>query len=775
MKQRYIILDPGYEHHDSHHEVVNARIIKAAKESDEIVIIAGKQYLPDEKNNTPAKIIPFFNLNMYPVGYHNLPQEHYKAIMGNFYEHFVELFKALELKAGDNLILHTAFSYVYEALAKALRSRELQGINVYISTMFSPGRVVEFGDVTTQSIREVVRHKFAFSIFNLLEKERDFNFCIESPTQLYLDAYQSFWPEKPMALHPSVCGGGQTIEEPKYKRVLTYLGGPKWDKGIAFTIEAVAKLSQLQPEVEFVFHYNNDFPGADAYQPLISKLTELKSNNIKIIEGNIAKDTYEQLLSSASCYFLLYDPEHYEYKTSGVLWDVLRHAQGKSVFVCKDTWHEKELTQMGANFNPVIYGNVDDLINRFRSKNVNTITAKTYRNSYVQTVLSDFGEHVFAQLEQLTKKNQKIAKQLCKSSSINKKILVVRTNYGHFTKLSGPGGFVDYLPEFGYEVEEVLVPLGHEKTPFVNDGKRWELLNASNHYLKSYQVNAFEIEQQIILNFQQYDVIHFVDGEHAGLMVALAKLKGILTDGPKLVATFHQPDYVIKDLVVNPDFINGFDIIHLMSPCQKQSFLDLGISEDKLVVVPHGVAQAHFNAAIALDQAEPALGEITKLQHAFAGKKVCITVGNWLRDYDTFLDVARSFRGQDDILFVAASRGLELAITEQDNNIVLLNQGVEDRTLHWLYRRAELMFLPLHGGAANNAILEAFAAGTRIVTSDLPSTRYYTNNSAIYCADIDGFITAITNTLGVESQHTYENDFLSWCNVARQMNEQLYS
>ena len=50
-----------------------------------------------------------------------------------------------------------------------------------------------------------------------------------------------------------------------------------------------------------------------------------------------------------------------------------------------------------------------------------------------------------------------------------KKILVVRTHYGHFTKLSGPGGFVEYLPENGYEATEVLVPLGHQDAKFAND------------------------------------------------------------------------------------------------------------------------------------------------------------------------------------------------------------------------------------------------------------------------------------------------------------------
>ncbi|GMQ47894.1 glycosyltransferase family 4 protein [Vibrio sp. 10N] len=774
MSHRYIILDPGFEHHDSHHEVVNSRILSAANESDEIIIVAGKQYQEAETENKKCavKVLPFFDLNMYPVGYHNLEHEPYQAIMADFYQHFVKLFEVVGLRGDDKLIIHTAFSYVYEALARALYFSNQQGVSVYLSTMFSPGRVAEFGDVKTQSINEVMRHKFAFGIFKQLESERDFNFCIESPTQLYLDAYQSFWPEKPMALHPSVCGGGQTVEQIKDKRVLAYLGGPKWDKGIEFTVKALVRLSQLQPDVEFVFHYNNEFPGADVYQSLVSQLTELNNDNIKIIEGNIAKDTYEDLLASASSYFLFYDPEHYQYKTSGVLWDVLRHAQGKSVFVSQNTWHEKELTQMGANYNPVEYGDVSGLVTKFLADKNNIVTPKTYRNSYVKTLLSDFGEHVFAQLKNLNSQYQ--VEQNEQPRIKRKRILVVRTDYGHFTKLSGPGGFVDYLPELGYEVEEVLVPLGHERVPFINDGKRWELLKATNNHLKSYQVNAFEVEQKIITQYQNFDVIHFVDGEHAGLMVALANIKGVIRQGPKLVATFHQPDYVIKDLVLNPGFIGGFDTIHLMSPCQKQSFIELGVDESKLVVVPHGVAHEHYMPALPLDVGEPASAEIKQLQQQFDGRKVIITVGNWLRDYNMVLEVARSFREHSDIVFVAVSRGLELELNQDDKNIILLNTGISDRALHWLYRRCELMFLPLKGGAANNAILEAVAANTKIITSDLPSTRYYTSETANFAITPADFCSLITSKLSNEGLPEDSSIDLSWKLVASQISAGLY-
>tara|TARA_B100000700_G_C15062130_1_gene866576 strand:+ start:979 stop:3291 length:2313 start_codon:yes stop_codon:yes gene_type:complete len=766
MSRRWIVIDPGFEHQDSHHMVVNNQIVAACAD-DEIVIVAGKNLEPSAIK-LDAEIIPFFDINLYPVNYHNLPHAEYIEIRDNFTEKLLSFFSTIELNENDCLIIHTAFSYLYEAFARVLLKLKATSYSVFISTMFSPGRVVEFGESTTASIREFMRHKFAFSLFDKLKSEQDVNFFIDSPTQMYVDAYQMIWPNGEIRLHPSVCGGGIEKGKPSGNKVLAYLGGPKWDKGIEFTVEAICEMGDSCPDTEFVFHYNDEFPGADVYQPLIDKLENSSTPNVSIIRGNLEKGQYEALLASASCYLMLYDPEGYGHKTSGVLWDVLRHAQGKRVIVSADTWHEKELTLMGATFGSVEYGNSAQLATTLRESTFQPLSSRLYHSPYLQTLLGDFGEHikqrVSPQLEEVrTSTNQK-----------RKKILVVRTHYGHFTKLSGPGGFVDYLPENGYEATEVLVPLGHQEAKFANDGKRWEVFENFSKILKSYQVNSFDIENEILKNFNQYDVIHFVDGEHAGLLVAMAKMKGLLNNGPKLVATFHQPDYVMKDLVTEPAFLSAFDTIHLMSPCQKEAFLELGVAEDKLVVVPHGVSIEHYKPSIAFDLAGPAKNEIEAIQRQLKGKKVCLTVGNWLRDYDMFLEVARAFRDREDVYFVALSRGLQLDLSIEDQNILLFNEGLEDRTLHWFYRRAELMFLPLKGGAANNAILEALAAKTIIVTSDLKSSRFYTENNGLFYSVPNEVISILSNLNGINNTIRIDAHRLSWKAIAQNMIDNLY-
>ena len=768
MSRRWLVIDPGFEHKDSHHMVVNSQIVSACSD-DEVIIVAGKS-LNCGNLGLNAKVIPFFDINLYPVNYHNLPNNEYVAIRELLRSKLREFFKGFDLSDGDCLIVHTAFSYLYEALARELLKVKNDSYSLFVSTMFSPGRVVEFGESITFSIREYMRHKFAFSLFDKIMKERKVSICVDAPTQLYIDAYQMIWPNGTVKLHPSVCGGGIEVSKPIGSKVLTYLGGPKWDKGIAFTVEAICAIGESCPSTEFIFHYNDEFPGSDVYLPLIKKLNNSSTPNITVIKGNLDKDQYEGLLASASCYLMLYDPKDYAYKTSGVLWDVLRHGQHKKVIVSKGTWHEKELTLMGATFASVEFGNAKQLADTLRLSAFQALSPRLYQSAYLQDLLGNFGEHIKKRIKAKDSNSGQATKAL------NKKILVVRTNYGHFTKLSGPGNFVEYLPEHGYEVEDVLVPLGHEASRFENEGKRWEVLNNFGKVLKSYQVNSFDIEIEILKEFNQYDVIHFVDGEHSGLLIALAKLNGLMENGPKLVITFHQPDFVLKDLVPEPRFLEAFDTIHLMSPCQKQAFLDLGVTEDKLVVVPHGVSEEHYKPSISFNLAGPAKSEIELVQHKLQGKKVCLTVGNWLRDYNSFLDVARAFRKRRDVYFLAVSRGLNLKLNREDTNILLFNQGLEDRTLHWLYRRAELLFLPLKGGAANNAILEAIAAEVPIVTSQLPSTEYYTEGQAVFCDSNVQFFNEIDERLSKPkpSHRFIHSNQLCWPSVALEMNEKLY-
>ena len=65
MSRRWIVIDPGFEHQDSHHMVVNNQIVSACSD-DNVVIVSGKN-LEHSTVDLNAEIIPFFDINLYPV------------------------------------------------------------------------------------------------------------------------------------------------------------------------------------------------------------------------------------------------------------------------------------------------------------------------------------------------------------------------------------------------------------------------------------------------------------------------------------------------------------------------------------------------------------------------------------------------------------------------------------------------------------------------------------------------------------------------------------
>ena len=48
MSRRWIVIDPGFEHQDSHHMVVNNQIVSACSD-DNVVIVSGKNLEHTEK------------------------------------------------------------------------------------------------------------------------------------------------------------------------------------------------------------------------------------------------------------------------------------------------------------------------------------------------------------------------------------------------------------------------------------------------------------------------------------------------------------------------------------------------------------------------------------------------------------------------------------------------------------------------------------------------------------------------------------------------------
>jgi glycosyltransferase involved in cell wall biosynthesis len=125
------------------------------------------------------------------------------------------------------------------------------------------------------------------------------------------------------------------------------------------------------------------------------------------------------------------------------------------------------------------------------------------------------------------------------------------------------------------------------------------------------------------------------------------------------------------------------------------------LGEDKVMYVPHGIDTRAFTAG-------PGNPEST-LRLAF--------VGLHMRDFEVAHRVADCCaRDGLDVMFDVVLPARHLGFFTGCDN-VRRHSGVSDAALTDVYRHADALFLPVTGATANNAVLEALACGTPVIST----------------------------------------------------------
>lgn len=249
-----------------------------------------------------------------------------------------------------------------------------------------------------------------------------------------------------------------------------------------------------------------------------------------------------------------------------------------------------------------------------------------------------------------------------------------------------------------------------------------------------YDTYSFSLEAAAILRLLsgRKEIYHILYGENTYRCLGwLSRVAG--WKGSRLVCSYHQPPQIFDKVVRCKGILRHLDAIVVVASNQARYFASV-VGDENVFIVPHGVDTAFFTP--------PACPR--------PGGRVCLVVGQWLRDFEMLRAVVTAVAFRDpDITFKIITRQ-DLADSFGTLSNVIAMSGVPDCELLRAYHAADVLLMPLTDCTANCALLEGLACGLPVVGTDVGGIRDYLDDSCaclVPPGDVEGMSGAIARLL----------------------------